>query len=125
MAHRTAARQAPGIRRRRTFAAHLFGLSPDTAVPALKEYLHAARLTSSPTEQLDLVMVEDYDHFTELIAQHGVPLARDDIDTYPRSKTVVTLRVRPISLLLISALLVLNVLDDVLGAFDITVIPWF
>lgn len=64
--------------RRRTLVGHVLGVSPDTRIDSLKTYLHAATLTPSPTEKLDLVMLEDLDHFAELIAIEGIPLARED-----------------------------------------------
>jgi hypothetical protein len=60
----------------------VLGLSPDSHIDGLKEYLHAATLTKSPTEKLDLVILEDYDHFAELLAQEGVPLAREMTPTH-------------------------------------------
>jgi hypothetical protein len=64
---------------RQTFSARVFGLSPDTHTDSLKSYLHAAQLTPAPDQKLDLVMVDDYDHLTELVAHHGIPLAREDV----------------------------------------------
>ena len=79
MTHRSNVRPARRTRRR-TFAAQVFGLSMDTDIATLKQYLHAADLTPSPETKLDLVMVDDYDHFAELVAEHGVPLARSDAE---------------------------------------------
>ena len=69
---------------RRSVLARILGVAPDSTAPALKQYLHAATLTPSPEEKLDLVIVEDLDHFMDLLAQDGVPLARDDYQTAPK-----------------------------------------
>lgn len=76
---------------RRTFAAHALGVAEGKTSQSLKSYLHAAKLTASPDEKLDLVMVDDYEHFTDLLAEHGVPLARNDAEAEPWFGGVVTL----------------------------------
>ena len=63
---------------RRTFMAATLGTHPGMHGNALKQYLHEAELIPSPTQKLELVMVEDYAHFTELIAYQGLLLARGE-----------------------------------------------
>ena len=90
MQQRTAVR--PGRIHRRTFAARVLGLSPDKHISSLKKYLFAARLTQRQEEKLDLVMVDDLEHYFSLITAEGLRLARDDVR--PRRSTV-TVALRP------------------------------
>jgi hypothetical protein len=116
VSHRAAPRATNQVRRR-TFVATALGQSIDRSITPLKEYLHAAGLTKRPDEKLDLVMVEDYDHFAELLARHGVPLARDDMDRGDRVVRYVTIRCRRRPFLAMSLVLLALVSHDVV--FDI------
>ena len=114
-----------GRLRRRTFAAQLFGLSPDNHIDQLKDYLHAARLTGSRTEKLDLVVLEDYDHYTEIIAEHGIPLARSDGDVVVVQK-VRYVKVRSSWALVLGVIGGALILDDLLTALHVVdLFPWF
>lgn len=62
---------------RRTFAEHAFGVGPDCSLDLLKDELYEAGMTAASRDKIDLVMIEDYNHLTDLVAEEGVPLARD------------------------------------------------
>jgi len=66
----------------RTFTAQILGLSPDRSVGALKQYLYQAEALPSPEIKLDLIMVEDCAHLSEMVAQEGFPLMRGE---WPRT----------------------------------------
>lgn len=77
MPFRTGTRATQQRVTRKTFASAALGVSDGRSITALKRYLHDATITSSPEEKLDLVMIEDYAHLADLLAEHGVPLARE------------------------------------------------
>jgi hypothetical protein len=114
--------------RRRTLVGHVLGVGPDSRIDSLKMYLHAATLTPTPTEKLDLVMLEDFDHFAELIAVEGIPLAREDALEPPlepaRNRVHIQAHVGWAAVTLL--VFVVTVGDDVvklITGFD--PIPWF
>jgi hypothetical protein len=114
--------------RRRTLVGHVLGVGPDSRIDSLKTYLHAATLTPAPTEKLDLVMLEDFDHFAELLAAEGIPLAREDALEPPLEsmRRRVKLQVHigwAAVLLLIFGVTVLDDVVNLITGFD--PIPWF
>lgn len=104
MPHRIVQRRTGRVRRR-TLVGRVLGLSPDAHIDSLKNYLHEATLTDAPTEKLDLVMLESYEHFAELLADGGIPLAREDMsdDLHGRAPRVVKLEIRLEPALLIAS----------------------
>ena len=126
MPHRIAPHHVRRVRRR-TLVGRVLGQSTDTRIDVLKAYLHSAKMTDSPTEKLDLVMIEDYDHFAELVARDGVPLAREDaMDPAPEPvHRRVKLEIHIGWVGLVSAAFAVLLLDDVLALFTgFDLIPW-
>lgn len=102
----------------------VLGLAPDQSIEVLKEGLHERGLTPSPDHKLDLVLLEDLDHFAELVATEGIPLARHCPDAvYRRWMVKVEIRLGWIVTLglCVSAMLVDDLLKAVTG---IEVFPW-
>lgn len=110
---------------RNLFAAHIFGTHSENSVGTLKEHLHNEGLLESSDTKLDTVMIDDVEHFFELVAEHGIPLARDGEPEYlvPRG---VRIPISPWLFLAVSAALFLLVLDDVLRILlNVDILPWF
>lgn len=84
------ARPTTGRLTRRIFAATVLGLSADRSVYHLKQKLFEAAVVPTAETPLDLVMVEDYGHLTELLAEEGYSLWRNhaEVDQVVRVRYV-------------------------------------
>lgn len=110
---------------RRTFAAHVLGTAPCRSVSALKAYLHAAGKTPTRDDRLDLVILEDVEHLEDLLAQHGVPLARED-ELPPDRPLRATITLPVYAWVALAMLVVGTTLDDVISfATRFDIVPWF
>lgn len=127
MPHRIIQRRV-GRTRRRTLVGRVLGASPDSSIDSLKQYLHSATLTDSPTEKLDLVVLESYEHFAELLANGGIPLAREDASEalFDRVPRVIKFELRIGPAILAGAVILGMFLDDLIAAVTgLNLIPWF
>lgn len=109
---------------RNAFLTRMLGVSVENHVAKLKQHLHDAGLIDSPAAQLETVVVQDIDHYYDLLAEHGVPLARD-ADQVPERRRV-TLELPPSVFVLLALILAALFLDDVLELLThIDPLPWF